>query len=124
MIDEVLGLGCDILEVKRLEEMLRKGHDDFIKRLLTPVEIAEYESRAEKSAIRIELYNVNRYSAKEAFSNAMNTVIRQVCSGQALSVLNLDSGQLILFYSERFTLWIESRRALAEVSISGEQNYA
>ena len=52
MIDNILGLGCDILEVARLESLLRKGREVFIKRVLTPAEIDEYERRSDKSAIR------------------------------------------------------------------------
>lgn len=68
MIDNILGLGCDILEVARLESLLRRGREVFIKRVLTPAEIDEYERRSEKSAIRGNLFIATRYCAKEAFS--------------------------------------------------------
>lgn len=123
MIDDVLGLGCDILEVQRLEELLRKGRDSFIKRVLTPSEIIEYERRAEKSAPRGDLYIATRYCAKEAFSKAMGTGIGAEFSFQDLSVLNAPSGQPHLAYSERLVLWLESKRAFAKISISDERSY-
>jgi len=123
MIDDVLGLGCDILEVQRLEELLRKGRDSFIKRVLTPAEVIEYERRAEKSAPRGDLYIATRYCAKEAFSKAMGTGVGAEFSFQDLSVLNAPSGQPLLAYSGQLGLWLESRRAFAKISISDERNY-
>ncbi|MAG80338.1 MAG: holo-[acyl-carrier-protein] synthase [Limnobacter sp.] len=123
MIDDILGLGCDILEVGRLEGLLRKGRDVFIKRVLTPGEIDEYERRSDKSAIRGTLFVATRYCAKEAFSKAMGTGVGAQFSFQDLSVLNSDSGAPVLVYSERLENWLQSRRAQAKISISDEQNY-
>ncbi len=123
MIDGILGLGCDILEVSRLEGLLRKGRDVFIKRVLTPAEIDEYERRSDKSAIRGTLFVATRYCAKEAFSKAMGTGVGAQFSFQDLSVLNSDSGAPVLVYSERLENWLQSRRAQAKISISDEQNY-
>jgi len=123
MIDDILGLGCDILEVDRLEGLLRKGRDVFIKRVLTPAEIDECERRSDRSAIRGTLFVATRYCAKEAFSKAMGTGVGAQFSFQDLSVLNSDSGAPILAYSERLTNWLQSRRAEAKISISDEQNY-
>lgn len=123
MIDDILGLGCDILEVGRLEGLLRKGRDVFIKRVLTPGEIDEYERRSDKSAIRGTLFVATRYCAKEAFSKAMGTGVGAQFSFQDLSVLNSDSGAPVLVYSARLENWLQSRRAQAKISISDEQNY-
>ena len=123
MIDDILGLGCDMLEVGRLEGLLRKGRDVFIKRVLTPGEIDEYERRSDKSAIRGTLFVATRYCAKEAFSKAMGTGVGAQFSFQDLSVLNSDSGAPVLVYSERLENWLQSRRAQAKISISDEQNY-
>jgi len=114
MIDDILGLGCDILEVSRLEGLLRKGRDVFIKRVLTPAEIDEYERRSDKSAIRGTLFVATRYCAKEAFSKAMGTGVGAQFSFQDLSVLNSDSGAPVLVYSERLENWLQSRRAQAK----------
>lgn len=123
MIDDILGLGCDILEVDRVEGLLRTGRDVFIKRVLTTAEIDEYERRSDKSAIRGTLFVATRYCAKEAFSKAMGTGVGAHFSFQDLSVLNGDSGAPVLVYSERLENWLQSRRAQAKISISDEQNY-
>lgn len=123
MIDDILGLGCDILEVSRIESLLRKGRDGFIKRVLTPAEIEEYERRTDKSAIRGTLFIATRYCAKEAFSKAMGTGVGEQFSFQDLSVLNNPLGAPVLHYSERLENRLISLRAFAKLSISDEQNY-
>ena len=124
MIDEILGLGCDILEIQRLNGLLGNGRESLIKRVLTPVEIQEYEAKAGKCETRGTLYVATRYCAKEAFSKAMGTGIGQHFSFQDLSVLNQDTGQPVLVYSEKLGLWLKSKGAFAQVSISDEQHYA
>lgn len=124
MLEDVLGLGCDILEVERLGDALRKGRDALVTRVLTADEIQEYERRMKKSEARGTLYLATRYCAKEAFAKAMGTGVGEKFSFQDLSVLNEPSGQPILVYSEKLRLWLESKRAFAKVSISDEQNYA
>lgn len=122
-MSDVIGLGCDILEVERIDSLLRKDRDAFIKRVLTLAEMNEYEYRASKSEIRGHLYIATRYCAKEAFSKAMGTGIGAVFSFQDLSVLNDDLGAPILVYSSHLENWLNSRSAYAKISISDEQKY-
>lgn len=123
MIEDVFGLGCDILELARLDNLLNKDGDRFVKRVLTPAEQLEHELRSTKSAHRGRLFVATRFCAKEAFSKAMGTGIGAQFSFQDLSVFNDALGRPILSYSERLTNWLESRRAFARVSISDEQHY-
>lgn len=123
MIEDVFGLGCDILELARLDSLLDKDRDRFVKRVLTPEEQVECEIRSAKSATRGRLFVATRFCAKEAFSKAMGTGIGAQFSFQDLSVLNDEQGRPVLSYSDRLQGWLESRRAFAQVSISDEQHY-
>ena len=123
MISDILGLGCDILEVQRLENLLRKGRESLLKRVLTPLEMVEFERRTDKSYSRGNLFLATRYCAKEAFSKAMGTGIGEVFSFQDLSILNEENGQPKLLYSERLAQWMTQQNAFAKISISDEQNY-
>ncbi|BET26044.1 holo-[acyl-carrier protein] synthase [Limnobacter thiooxidans] len=123
MIDDVFGLGCDILELARLDGLLGNDKARFVKRVLTVQEQAEFENRSAKSDNRGRLYVATRFCAKEAFSKAMGTGIGAQFSFQDLSVLNDELGRPLLSYSERLSGWLESRRAFAKVSISDEQHY-
>ncbi len=124
MISDILGIGCDILEIQRLGGLLGSGRESFIRRVLTPVEILEYEARTAKCPMRGTQYVATRYCTKEAFSKAMGTGVGQSFSFQDVSVLNGEKGQPILVYSESLALWLKSKSAFAKVSISDEQNYA
>jgi holo-[acyl-carrier protein] synthase len=123
MIEDIFGLGCDILELARLDSLLNKDGDRFVKRVLTAQEQVEFENRSSKSDNRGRLFVATRFCAKEAFSKAMGTGIGAEFSFQDLSVLNDDLGRPVLRYSERLTSWLQSRRAFAQVSISDEQHY-
>ncbi|HEX4879250.1 MAG TPA: holo-ACP synthase [Limnobacter sp.] len=120
----IIGLGCDIVEVGRIEALLRKGHEGFVRRVLTPEEIAEYERRSERAASRGTLYLATRFAAKEAFSKAMGTGIGESFSFQDVSILNLTTGKPAMRYSERLRAWLDARLAHAEVSIADETQYA
>ncbi|WP_370261263.1 holo-ACP synthase [Limnobacter sp.] len=120
----IIGLGCDIVEVQRIEGLLRKGHEGFVRRVLTPSEIEEYERRTDKAAQRGMLYLATRFAAKEAFSKAMGTGIGESFSFQDVAMLNSVSGRPVMEYSERIAQWLDSRGAAAEVSISDESTHA
>ncbi|MFO7814690.1 MAG: holo-ACP synthase [Halanaerobiales bacterium] len=63
---EVIGLGVDILEVKRIKEIFKKRRAAFLKRIYTQKEIDYCENKKRS----IESFAV-RYSAKEAFLKAI-----------------------------------------------------
>lgn len=123
MIEDVLGLGCDILDLARLDCLLDKDGDRFVQRVLTPAEQAEWSRRAAKSLNRGRLFVATRFCVKEAFSKAMGTGIGAQFSFQDLSVLNDELGRPVLSYSERLSIWLQSKRAFAQVSMSDEQHY-
>jgi holo-[acyl-carrier protein] synthase len=123
MILDILGLGCDILEVNRLNLVLRTDKKAFIKRILTHAELMEYERRVEKSLIRGDLFIATRYCAKEAFSKAMGYGIGKQFSFQDLTILNDELGSPLFHYSEKLAMWINSKNAFAKISISDEKNY-
>ncbi|HEX4842207.1 MAG TPA: holo-ACP synthase [Limnobacter sp.] len=120
----IIGLGCDIVEVQRIEALLRKGHDGFVRRVLTPLEISEYERRSDRGAPRGILYVATRFAAKEAMSKAIGTGIGESFSFQDVSILNQPSGKPVMEYSERLAEWLNAQSAMAEVSIADETNYA
>lgn len=63
-------LGCDIIEISRIEESLNKFGDSFVERILSEREIEIYHSKGKKSE-----FVAGRFAAKEAISKAMGTGI-------------------------------------------------
>ena len=66
----ILGIGIDIVEIKRIEDALNKNKR-FLDKLFTKEEIKYFESRN----FKIETIAGN-FAAKEAISKAMGTGIR------------------------------------------------
>ncbi|SFK86755.1 holo-ACP synthase [Falsiroseomonas stagni] len=86
----IIGLGSDILDIRRIEKTIARYGDRFLNRIFTPAERAKAERRTEK--IRAATY-AKRYAAKEAASKALGTGFRQGVFWRDLGVVNLSSGQ-------------------------------
>jgi holo-[acyl-carrier protein] synthase len=86
----IIGIGSDVLDIRRLERTIEKHGDRFIERIFTPVERAKAERRTER--IRAATY-AKRFAAKEAASKALGTGFRAGVFWRDLGVVNLPSGQ-------------------------------
>jgi holo-[acyl-carrier protein] synthase len=84
----ILGLGSDLVDIRRIEKVLSRHGRRFIDRIFTPVEIAKAESRA----ARIDTY-AKRFAAKEACSKALGTGFRKGVFFRDMGVVNLPSGR-------------------------------
>jgi len=84
----ILGIGSDLIDIRRVEKTLARFGDRFINRIYTPVEIA----RAERRADRVATY-AKRYAAKEACAKALGTGFRKGVFWRDLGVVNLPGGR-------------------------------
>jgi holo-[acyl-carrier protein] synthase len=84
----ILGLGSDLVDIRRIEKVLARHGERFIQRIFTPIEIA----MAERRATRIDTY-AKRFAAKEACSKALGTGFRRGVFFRDLGVVNLPSGR-------------------------------
>ena len=86
----ILGLGSDIVDIRRIEAAIARHGERFLERVFTPVERAKAERRTER--IRAATF-AKRFAAKEAASKALGTGFRQGVFFSDLGVVNLPSGQ-------------------------------
>ncbi|WP_198372540.1 holo-ACP synthase [Roseomonas rosulenta] len=86
----IIGIGSDVLDIRRLERTIEKHGDRFLERIFTPTERAKAERRTER--IRTATY-AKRFAAKEAASKALGTGFRAGVFWRDLGVVNLPSGQ-------------------------------
>jgi holo-[acyl-carrier protein] synthase len=86
----IIGLGSDVIDIRRMERTIARYGDRFIERIFTPVERARAERRAER--IRVATY-AKRFAAKEAAAKALGTGFRAGVFWRDLGVVNLPSGQ-------------------------------
>jgi holo-[acyl-carrier protein] synthase len=84
----ILGIGVDLVDIRRIEKTIERHGERFIARIYTEVERA----RAERKANRIDTY-AKRFAAKEACAKALGTGFRQGVFFRDMGVVNLPSGK-------------------------------
>ena len=84
----ILGIGNDLVDIKRIESSLERFGDRFIKRIFTEVEQRRSEGRAERAASYAK-----RFAAKEACSKALGTGLRHGVFWRDMGVINLRGGK-------------------------------
>lgn len=84
----ILGLGNDIVDIRRVEKTLERYGERFIRRIFTDIEIAKSERRAQRAASYAK-----RFAAKEACSKALGTGFRKQVFWRDMGVVNLPSGR-------------------------------
>ncbi|MFA5122133.1 holo-ACP synthase [Zavarzinia sp.] len=85
----ILGLGSDLIDIRRIERSLGRFGDRFIERVFTEVERAKAERR---QMTRVETY-AKRFAAKEACAKALGTGFSRGVFWRDLGVVNLPGGK-------------------------------
>ena len=83
----ILGLGSDLIDIRRIEETLARHGERFIARLFTDIERAKSEGRNQRAASYAK-----RFAAKEACAKALGTGLAQGVFWRDMGVANLPSG--------------------------------
>jgi holo-[acyl-carrier protein] synthase len=84
----IIGLGSDLIDIRRIERSLERHGERFIERIFTDVERAKSEKRAQRAASYAK-----RFAAKEACAKALGTGLRNGVFWRDMGVVNLRSGQ-------------------------------
>ncbi len=85
----IIGLGNDLIDIRRIEKTLEKFGARFTERVFTEVERAKSDRRSARAASYAK-----RFAAKEACAKALGTgVPRRGVHWQHMGVVNLPSGQ-------------------------------
>jgi holo-[acyl-carrier protein] synthase len=84
----ILGIGNDLIDIRRIEKTLARFGDRFIQRLYTEIEQKRSEGRQQRAASYAK-----RFAAKEACSKALGTGLRQGVFWRDMGVANLPSGK-------------------------------
>ena len=106
----ILGIGTDLVDIRRIEQTIARHGDRFINRIYTEVERA----RAERKQNRIDTY-AKRFAAKEACAKALGTGFRHGVFWRDMGVVNLPSGRPTL------ELTGGAARALARLTPEGHE---
>jgi holo-[acyl-carrier protein] synthase len=88
----ILGLGSDLIDIRRIEKSLEKYGERFIARIFTDIERAKSEKRAVTRFGRAASY-AKRFAAKEACAKALGTGLNRGVFWRDMGVVNLPGGK-------------------------------
>jgi len=83
----IVGLGNDLCDISRVEEVLGRYVDCFTHRAFTEIERTKSDRRAQRAASYAK-----RFAAKEACAKALGTGLAQGVFWRDMGVVNLPSG--------------------------------
>ncbi len=106
----ILGLGNDIIDIRRVERTIERYGDRFLSRVFTEIERRKSDGRAGRAASYAK-----RFAAKEACAKALGTGFRQGVFWRDMGVVNLPSGRPTL------ELTGGALQALAELTPEGHE---
>jgi len=84
----ILGLGSDLIDIRRIEKSIERFGDRFIERIFTDVERAKSDRRAQRAASYAK-----RFAAKEACAKALGTGLNKGVFWRDMGVVNLPGGK-------------------------------
>jgi holo-[acyl-carrier protein] synthase len=84
----ILGVGNDLIDIRRIERTLERYGDRFIERVFTDLERQKSEARAQRAASYAK-----RFAAKEACAKALGTGLRHGVYWRDMGVINMPSGR-------------------------------
>jgi holo-[acyl-carrier protein] synthase len=116
----IVGIGIDIVDVSRIERLLREYGDQFARRVL-----ADAERRAFAASSRPVWFLANRFAAKEALSKALGTGLRYPVTLHAISVSSDGVGKPVFGFHGPLPDYLASRGVVHHhLSLSHEKAMA
>lgn len=116
----IYGIGTDIVEVERIAASIEKFGDDFAARILAESELQSYFDSQIKPR-----FLAKRFAAKEAFSKALGTGLREPATFQNIAVSHDALGKPILVLAQALQDFLTTKAIQhMHISISDEKNLA
>ncbi|HEX4158358.1 MAG TPA: holo-ACP synthase [Rhizomicrobium sp.] len=84
----ILGIGSDLIDIRRVEKSIERYGERFLDRVFTPVERAKSDRRAQRGASYAK-----RFAAKEACAKALGTGLRNGVFWRDMGVINHPGGK-------------------------------
>ncbi|MFC1533410.1 holo-ACP synthase [Thermodesulfobacteriota bacterium] len=115
----IYGIGVDLVHIKRMESVIQRWGDRFIRRVFTPGEIEICYSRSSSpSAFSL------RFAAKEAFCKALGTGMKKGVKWRDIEVIHFPGGRPGLKIHGRSSKICEKEKIMGfHLSLSDEGEY-
>ncbi len=111
----IKGIGIDIIEVRRIKNLMEKYGEKFFRRILTENEIAYCKSYKANP----EVHFAGRFASKEAYSKAIGTGISKNFGWKDIEILNDERGKPYIHHLKES----EYSKFRYEISISHTHDY-
>jgi len=85
---KILGIGTDIINIKRMRNLIKKNKKNFKERIFSKNEIIYCDKKKEPYS-----YYAKRFAAKEALSKALGTGIRKGINFKDIEISNDNLGK-------------------------------
>lgn len=85
----IIGLGNDLIDIRRIEKTLERFGDRFLDRVFTDIE----RQRSDRRMMTRAASYAKRFAAKEACSKALGTGLRHGVFWRDMGVINLATGR-------------------------------
>ena len=119
----MIGLGSDIIDIRRIEKTLLRFGDRFKTRVFTDKEIKKCDKRKESTACYAK-----RFAAKEAAAKALGTGFRKGVYWRDLEVSNLVSGKPTIIFHGNSEIHLQKisngEKTVVNLTITDEYPYA
>jgi holo-[acyl-carrier protein] synthase len=120
----ILGIGNDIIDIRRIEATIDRFGERFIARIFTEIE----QHKSERRAMRAASY-AKRFAAKEACSKALGTGFRRGTFWRDMGVVNEPSGRPTMVLSGGALNHLENmtppgHRAVIHLTLTDDFPYA
>ena len=106
----IIGLGNDVIDIRRVEKTLERHGERFTRRVFTEIERAKSDGRHKRAASYAK-----RFAAKEACAKALGTGLSCGVFWRDLGVVNLPGGKPTLLLTGG------AAKRLAEITPSGHE---
>ena len=117
----ILGIGTDLVNIKRIRKVLNRFGDRFEKRVFSELEIERSRRKFDPSSSYAK-----RWAAKEACSKALGIGLRMGISWKDMHVVNLKSGKPELIIEGKAKYFLEKmtpRGFSTKISVSLTDDY-
>src|SRR5262245_50940450 len=116
----IIGIGSDLIDIRRIEKSLERHGERFIARVFTDVERARSERRRARAASYAK-----RFAAKEACAKALGSGIADGVFWRDMGVVNLPSGRPTMHLTDGAALRLErllppGHRAVIHLTITDD----
>jgi holo-[acyl-carrier protein] synthase len=122
----ILGIGLDIVEIKRIHKSIENSQDTFLKKIFTDTEI-EKSKRFSNLELKSKHF-AKRFAAKEAFSKAIGLGIGRGVNFTDIEVVNDENGKPSIHISNNTKLFLkkhfQNSNFQIDLSLSDEKEIA